>query len=192
MEVMVRKTLSNWSCKDSVEVRSEAVAMTIDFALRQIFSGDLENASLEISDMFRNLQQGLISFPINLPGTAHHKYLQIRNRVTEMIREVVRKRVAESDDERGGGDMLHHIIEEKKIQSFLTEDFIVKMTFGLLFAASDSLSNTLALSFKLLAEHPLVLEELTAEHEAILKKRVNSDSTLTWNEYKSMTFTLQV
>jgi hypothetical protein len=31
-----------------------------------------------------------------------------------------------------------------------------------------------------------------AEHEAILKKRENSDASLTWSEYKSMTFTLQV
>ncbi|KAL0401250.1 UNVERIFIED_CONTAM: cytochrome [Sesamum latifolium] len=188
IEVMVQKTLSNWSSKESVEVRSETIAMTIDFALRQMFSGDLEDASLKISDMFKSLLQGLISFPINLPGTTHHKCLQIRNRVTEMIREVVRKRLEECGDKRGSGDMLDHIIEEKKSESFLTEDFIVKMIFGLLFAASDSLSNTMALAFKLLAEHPLVLEELTAEHEAILKKRANPDSTLTWNEYKSMTF----
>ncbi|KAL0401400.1 UNVERIFIED_CONTAM: cytochrome, partial [Sesamum latifolium] len=106
MEVMVRKTLSTWSSQESVEVKSEAVTMSIDFAARQIFSGDLENAPLKISDMFRDLVEGLMSFPINLPGTAHHKCLQ-------------------------------------------------------------------------------------AEHEAILKNRADSDLTLTWNEYKSMTFTFQ-
>lgn len=51
--------------------------MTVDFAAKQIFSGDLENAPYNISDMFRDLVEGLMSFPINLPGTAHHKCLQV-------------------------------------------------------------------------------------------------------------------
>nr|GMD55848.1 cytochrome P450 87A3-like [Ipomoea batatas] len=69
--------------------------------------------------------------------------------------------------------------------------FIVQLMFGLLFVASESITTTLALAFKLLAEHPNVLEELTAEHDTILKNRENPDAPLTWNEYKSMTFTLQ-
>ncbi|KAK4385445.1 cytochrome [Sesamum angolense] len=190
MEVMVQRTLSTWSSQGSVEVKSEAVTMAIDFAARQIFSGDLENAPFKISDMFRDLVDGLMSFPINVPGTAHHKCLQIHKKVREMMRDVVTKRLAES--ERRHGDLLDHIIADKNTESFLNEDFIVQLMFGLLFVTSDSISTTLALAFKLVAEHPQVLEELTAEHEAILKNRADSDSTLTWNEYKSMTFTLQV
>ncbi|KAH6826523.1 hypothetical protein C2S53_016880 [Perilla frutescens var. hirtella] len=190
MEAMARKTLSTWASHDSVEVKSESVSMSIDFAAGQIFSGDLENAPLKISDMFRDLVDGLMSFPINIPGTAHHKCLQIHKKVREMMRDVVTKRLAES--ERRHGDLLDHIIQDKNTESFVNDDFIVQLMFGLLFVTSDSISTTLALAFKLLADHPLVLEELTAEHEAILKKRENSDTGLTWNEYKSMTFTLQV
>ncbi|KAL7147000.1 hypothetical protein ABFS83_06G079100 [Erythranthe nasuta] len=190
IEVMVRKTLYDWSSLDSVEVKSESVTMAIDFAAKQIFSGDLENAPLKMSDMFRDLVEGLMSFPINLPGTSHHKCLQTHKKVREMMRDVVTKRLSET--ERKNGDLLDHIIEDKKTESFINEDFIVQLMFGLFFVTSDSISTTLALAFKLLAEHPLVLEELTAEHEAILKKREKSDSNLTWNEYKSMTFTLQV
>ncbi|KAG8379534.1 hypothetical protein BUALT_Bualt07G0099000 [Buddleja alternifolia] len=191
MEVMVRKTLATWSSHQSVEVKSESVTMSIDFAARQIFSGDLENAPLKISDMFRDLVEGLMSFPINIPGTAHHKCLQIHKKVREMMRDVVTKRISESSGHHG--DLLDHIIQDKNTESYINEDFIVQLMFGLLFVTSDSISTTLALAFKLLAEHPLVLEELTAEHETILKKREHSeDSGLTWNEYKSMTFTLQV
>ncbi|XP_042046233.1 cucurbitadienol 11-hydroxylase-like [Salvia splendens] len=191
MEAMSRKVLSTWASHLSVEVKSQAVTMSIDFAAGQIFSGDLEDAPLKISDMFRDLVEGLMSFPINIPGTSHHKCLQIHKKVREMMREVVTKRLAEA--ERRHGDLLDHIIQDKSTDSFINDDFIVQLMFGLLFVTSDSVSTTLALAFKLLADHPLVLEELTAEHEAILKKRENSDATgLTWDEYKSMTFTLQV
>lgn len=190
MEDMVRRTLSAWSSHGSVEVKSESVTMAIDFAAKQIFSGDLENAPLKISDMFCDLVEGLMAFPINIPGTAHHRCLQIHKKVRAMMKDVVMKRLAES--KRQHDDLLDRIIQDKNTQPFLNEDFIVQLMFGLLFVTSDSISTTLALTFKLLAEHPLVLEELTAEHEGILKKRGNPDSGLTWNEYKSMTFTLQV
>lgn len=56
--------------------------MTVDFAAKQIFSGDLENAPFNISDMFRDLVEGLMSFPINLPGTSHHKCLKVLKKTT--------------------------------------------------------------------------------------------------------------
>ncbi|CAK7340940.1 unnamed protein product [Dovyalis caffra] len=41
-------------------------------------------------------------------------------------------------------------------------------------------------------ENPNVVEKLTAEHEAMMKKRENPNSDLTWEEYQSMTFTQMV
>lgn len=55
--------------------------MSIDFAASQLFSGDLENAPLKLSDMFNDLVEGLMSFPLNIPGTAHHKCLKVRNTI---------------------------------------------------------------------------------------------------------------
>lgn len=74
------------------------------------------------------------------------------------MRDVVTKRLAES--ERRHGDLLDHIIQDKNTESFINDDFIVQLMFGLLFVTSDSISTTLALAFKLLADHPSVLEEL--------------------------------
>ncbi|XP_057778725.1 cucurbitadienol 11-hydroxylase-like [Salvia miltiorrhiza] len=191
MEAMATRVLSTWATHDSVELKTQAVTMSIDFAAAQIFSGD---APSKISDMFRDLVEGLMSFPVNIPGTAHHKCLQIHKKVREMMRDVVTKRLAEAERRHGRRDLLDHIIEDKSTEAFINDDFIVQLMFGLLFVTSDSVSTTLALAFKLLADHHLVLHELTAEHEAILKKRDNSDHIggLTWDEYKSMTFTLQV
>ncbi|KAM7532207.1 hypothetical protein LguiB_035617 [Lonicera macranthoides] len=193
MEAFVRETLHAWSSKDSIELKSASVKMTTDFAAKQLFSGDLDNSPLKLSDMFNDLVEGLMSFPVNLPGTAHHKCLQIHKKVRETMGNVLRKRLSSSPaDQNREEDLLDHLIKDMNTEKFLNEDFIVQLMFGLLFVTSDSISTTLALAFKLLAEHPLVLEELIAEHEAILKERENLDYPLTWNEYKSMTFTIQV
>jgi cytochrome P450 len=76
-----------------------------------------------------------------------------------MMKDVLKKRLMTS--ERTQGDLLDHIILDMNTETYITEDFIVQLMFGLLFVTSDSISTTLALAFKLLAEHPAVLEELT-------------------------------
>ncbi|KAG5608865.1 hypothetical protein H5410_020146 [Solanum commersonii] len=193
MENFINLVLEKWSSHESLEVKSAAIKMTVDFAAKQIFSGDLENAPFNISDMFRDLVEGLMSFPINLPGTSHHKCLKIHKKVRETMRDVLKKRIESSTKKREGEeDLVDHLLRDMDSQKFLTEDYIVQMMFGLLFVTSDSISTTLALSFKLLVEHPHVLEELIVEHDSILKNKENLDAPLTWNDYKSMTFTLQV
>nr|ABZ89191.1 putative protein [Coffea canephora] len=195
MEDMVCETLRKWSSEESIEVKGAAVTvsielnhlpcmtntwlhvqelhfdiflpwqMTINFAAKQIFSGDLENAPLNISEMFKDLVEGLMSFPINIPGTAHHKCLQIHKKVRKMMKDVVQKRLAAP--ERTQGDLLDHIIQDMDTETYIKEDFVVQLMFGLLFVTSDSISTTLALAFKLLAEHPAVLEELTVINEVL-------------------------
>ncbi|KAK4482576.1 hypothetical protein RD792_009738 [Penstemon davidsonii] len=169
MEDMVRETLSIWSTHESVEVKSQSVMMAVSFATRQIFSGDLDTTKVNFAELFRDLLGSLMSFPLNIPGTSHHKCLQTQKKVKEMIRDLVRKRVAEPDSDRQHhGDLLDHIIEDSKnTESFLNEDFIVQLMFGLLFVSSESVSTTLALAFKLIAEHTLVLEELTVINEVL-------------------------
>lgn len=76
-----------------------------------------------------------------------------------MMRDIVTKRMGEEGGKHG--DLLDHIIADKSTDSFIDDDFIVQLMFGLFFVTSDSISTTLALAFKLLADHPLVLEELT-------------------------------
>lgn len=76
------------------------------------------------------------------------------------MRDVLRKRQL-STDETPRDDMLDHLIKDMNKEAFLNEDFFVQLMFGLLFVLSDSISTSIALAFKLLEEHPSVLEELT-------------------------------
>lgn len=87
--------------------------------------------------------------------------MQIHKKVRETMRDVLKKRLESSTKQREGEeDLVDHLVRDMDSQKFLTENYIVQMMFGLLFVTSDSISTTLALSFKLLAEHPHVLEEL--------------------------------
>nr|TKR59014.1 hypothetical protein D5086_0000327490 [Populus alba] len=132
-----------------------------------------------------------MSFPLNIPGTTFHKCMKDKDKMSNMVRHIIKERLINSPDERPG-DFLDQALNDMASEKFLTEDFIAELSFGILFAAFESVSTTLTLAIKFLAENPLVLEELTAENEAVLKKRENPDSQLTWEEYKTMAFTQSV
>uniref|UniRef100_A0A2N9GUK9 Cytochrome P450 n=1 Tax=Fagus sylvatica TaxID=28930 RepID=A0A2N9GUK9_FAGSY len=133
----------------------------------------------------------LVLMWLTFTSTAYYKCMKDRKKAMNMVREVLKQRLA-SPPEKRQGDFLDHVIQDMNSQDFLTEDFVVQLFFGLLYVSFDTISTMTTLTFKLLDENPDVLQELIVEHEAILKKREKPGSSITWNEYKSMSFTLQV
>ncbi|KAF4403914.1 hypothetical protein G4B88_014370 [Cannabis sativa] len=120
VEQTTNRNLQHWSTQNMVELKESTARMIFDLTAKKLISYDGNNSSENLRENFVAFIQGLISFPLNIPGTAYHKCLQ------------------------------------------------------------------------LLTDHPLVLKELTEEHERIVRNRENADSGVTWKEYKSMTFTFQV
>lgn len=77
-----------------------------------------------------------------------------------MIRDMLKHR--QNSPRKGHeGDFLDQIISDMDKEEFLTEDFIVQLVFGVLFATFESVSVIVALAFQLLSEHPSALQELT-------------------------------
>ncbi|KAK9990278.1 hypothetical protein SO802_025263 [Lithocarpus litseifolius] len=170
LEDAINKRLHGWSKLPSLEVKSNTSAMIFDFTAKQLFSFQADKSKEDICESFTNFLQGLLSFPINIHGTAYH-----RERVK------IRKR-----------DFLDQILADMKTETFLTDKFVIYMMFGLLLASFETISSTLTLAIMLINENPKVIRELTEEHEAILKNKEDVNYGLTWKEYKSMTFTHNV
>ncbi|KAM5562735.1 cucurbitadienol 11-hydroxylase-like [Rosa sericea] len=190
MEDCVNKTLHAWSSRASVEVKHAASVMVLNFSAKQMISYDAEKSTENLSEKFAEVIEGLMSFPLNIPGTGYYKCLKGQKKVTTMLRDMLKERCNSPETHRG--DFIDQLCNDMEKEKFLTEDFGVLLIFGGLFATFESISAVLTLAFSLLEQHPSVLQELTAEHDAILKNRENPNSPLTWDEYKSMTFTLQV
>ncbi|PIN25749.1 Cytochrome P450 CYP4/CYP19/CYP26 subfamily [Handroanthus impetiginosus] len=186
-----RKTLHFWSLQDSVEVKPALAEMFGEFGAKQLFSNDMEN-SRELSHRFFNFAKASMAFPLNIPGTLYHKCLKEKKEALNMIRQVVKGRLANSPQNIKDDDLLSKIIKDLDKLNFRSEEFITQMVFGSSFTAFETVPTILEFALKFISENPAVQHKLIAEHEGILKKRQKSDSLVTWEEYKSMTFTLQV
>ncbi|XP_023912818.1 cytochrome P450 87A3 [Quercus suber] len=190
LEDAINKRLHGWSKLPSLEVKSSTSAMIFDFTAKQLFSFQADKSKEDICESFTNFLQGLMSFPINIPGTAYHRCLQNQKKAISIITSELEER--KSNPEIRKGDFLDQILADMKTETFLTDKFVIYMMFGLLFASFETISSTLTLAIMLINENPKVIQELTEEHEAILKNREDVNSGLTWKEYKSMTFTHNV
>ncbi|XP_074266241.1 cytochrome P450 87A3-like [Silene latifolia] len=182
--------LNQWSRPDLVELKDSTASMIFNLTAKKLISYNEENSSENLRDSFVAFIKGLISFPLNIPGTAYHKCLQGRMRAMTMLKNMLHeRRLMPSKHKR---DFFYFILEDlSKEGTLLTEGIALDLMFVLLFASFETTSLALTLAMKFLTDYPLVLKTLTEEHEEILRRRENKDSPLAWNEYKLMTYTFQ-
>lgn len=55
-----------------------AIQMILDFTSKLLFGYDAEKQGQSLSETFASFIQGLFSFPLNIPGTAFHRCLQVK------------------------------------------------------------------------------------------------------------------
>ncbi|KAI3937255.1 hypothetical protein MKX01_018744 [Papaver californicum] len=199
LEVMANRGLRSWSTKSSIEFKSSFVDMSASFILKEFCSYDSlldENMSKKFAFL-----EGMMSIPLNIPGTAFHKFMKNQKSTMKFLRDILQERInsRENDnrtqqEQRQPMDLVDQLIDDMKTsgQEFVTESFAVVFLFTLLLGTFETVSATLTLAMVFLTDHPLVVKELREEYERVLKNRENADSPLTWTEYKSMTFTHQV
>uniref|UniRef100_A0ACD5V2J2 Uncharacterized protein n=1 Tax=Avena sativa TaxID=4498 RepID=A0ACD5V2J2_AVESA len=202
VEHAVCSSLCTWSTLPAIELK-EAVSTMVFELLANKLIGLEPSRSKVLRKSFFDFVRGLISFPLYFPGTAYYASMQGRMTAIEVLQQVLEERkqsaqaLGAAESARRHGDFLDYIVQEiTKEKPVLTEGMALDLIFVLLFASFHTTSLALTLAVKLLAEHPTVLEDLTVEHETILNQRqAGSESdgdTVTWKEYKSMTFTSQV
>ncbi|KAJ4951779.1 hypothetical protein NE237_028611 [Protea cynaroides] len=191
IEQSAQKKLRLWSSCESVELKEAIATMIFELSAKKLISYDSAEYRDNMRESFVAFIQGLISFPLDIPGTAYHKCMQGRKRAMKLLKEILHERRAMPEKQKG--DFFDYVLQElKKEGTILTEAIALDLIFVLLFASFETTSLALTLAMKFLSDHPSVLKELTEEHEKIQRNRENADSGVTWKEYKSMTFTFQV
>ncbi|KAL4309537.1 hypothetical protein GQ457_01G003710 [Hibiscus cannabinus] len=191
VERMACQRLQRWSIQETIELKEATSSLIFDLTAEKLISCEAGNASQNLRDNYAAFIQGLISFPLNIPGTAYHKCLQGRKNTMKMLKKLLNERRAAMPG-KNRVDFFDFLLEElDKEGTTITEAIALDLMFALLFASYETTSLAITMAVKFLSDHPSVLRKLREEHEAILRNRENTESGLTWKEYKSMTYTFQ-
>ncbi|XP_051115116.1 cytochrome P450 87A3-like isoform X1 [Andrographis paniculata] len=185
------KSLERWSHQNVIDMKEATAQMIFDLTAKKLISYDAKTSTGNLRENFVAFINGLISFPLNIPGTAYHKCLQGRKKAMNMLKTMLQER--RKSPRKIQSDFFDYVLEElQREDTVLTEPIALDLMFVLLFASFETTSLAITLAVKFLLDHPLVLKELMEEHNTIIQRRESSESGLTWNEYKSMKFTFQV
>ncbi|KAF4386771.1 hypothetical protein F8388_006726 [Cannabis sativa] len=144
-----------------VDVKQGALNMVFEFIVKKLLSYEELKEGKKLKDNFNKFMDGLISFPLNIPGTAFHACIKGRQNVIKVIKDTINTRKKAS--KKVEGDFLDHLLEEmeNREEKFLNEAIVVDMVFSILFASFETTSSAITLAIKLVSDHPQVLVQLT-------------------------------
>ncbi|GMJ10134.1 cytochrome P450, family 87, subfamily A, polypeptide 2 [Hibiscus trionum] len=184
-EVVVNHELHEWTKQPEIDVKLNVVPMLFDLSSQIVMSYKPER---NVAEGLNNMLQGLMRFPLYFPGTAFYRCVQKQRIGIRLASRVLEERMKARSCNKNG-DLLDQVMGDIGKEEFLTKETIPLLLFGLIVASLETLSPAITLATMYLLDNPSDLQELTEEHEKILKKREDGSSGLVWEEYKSMTFT---
>ncbi|KAL1556818.1 hypothetical protein AAHA92_12393 [Salvia divinorum] len=145
--------LEMWSSRPTIDLKDAAAQMIFDLAAKKLISYESKDSSECLRGNFEAFIRGLISFPLNIPGTAYNKCLQGRKKAMKMLKDMLQER--REKPRKTQTDFFDYVLREiERKDTMLTEDIALDLMFVLLFSSFETTSLALTLAIKFLVHHP--------------------------------------
>ncbi|KAJ0594455.1 putative abieta-7,13-dien-18-ol hydroxylase [Helianthus annuus] len=99
VESVATRNLEAWASQETVELKTSIGNMVFEFMGKKLISYDPEKSSENLRDNFEAFIRGLISFPLEIPGTAYYKCLQGRKKMIMKLKNMLEERRAKPNKE---------------------------------------------------------------------------------------------
>ncbi|CDP02030.1 unnamed protein product [Coffea canephora] len=177
--------LGSWKQNSVICAQDEAKKFTFNLMAKHIMSLDPGKPETEqLKKEYITFMKGVVSAPLNFPGTAYRKALQSRSTILQFIEIRMEERI--KNECKADDDLLGWVLKN----SSLSKEQILDLVLSLLFAGHETSSVSIALAIYFLQSCPKAVQELREEHEEIVKaKKQSQQMELNWDDYKKMEFT---
>ncbi|KAI4370547.1 hypothetical protein MLD38_018892 [Melastoma candidum] len=181
---LVRFNLAGW--KDRVLLIEEAKKITFELTVKQLMSFDPGEWTDGVRKEYVLVIEGFFSLPFPLLSSTYRRAIRARTKVAEALSLVVRRRRAENrPGTTKNKDMLGALLDA---EGGFSDEQIVDFLLALLVAGYETTSTIMTLAVKYLTETPQALAQLKEEHDRIRASK-SHPYDLSWDDYKSMSFT---
>ncbi|XP_050907639.1 taxadiene 5-alpha hydroxylase [Lathyrus oleraceus] len=181
----------NWRGREEISLYRSTKVLTFNIVFECLLGINVEPGMI---DTFERVLEGVFSIGINFPGSKFWRAMKARKEIEKMIMKVVRekrKEIEEGKLKREEDRMLMCKLVYGMIQGEITEKEIIDNVVLLVFAAHDTTSFAVAMTFKMLAQHHDCYGEVLREHVDIMRSKKCGES-LNVEDIKKMKYTWQV
>ncbi|KAM7477441.1 hypothetical protein LguiA_025654 [Lonicera macranthoides] len=193
-QITERHFASGWDNKDEVVVFPLAKRFTFWLACRLFVSVEDPNHVDKFADPFDLLASGLISIPIDLPGTPFRRAIKASNYIRKELILIIKQRkidLAEGKATPTQDILSHMLLTSDEDGKFMNELDIADKILGLLIGGHDTASSACTFIVKYLAELPEVYDKVYNEQMAIAKTKAPGE-LLNWDDIQKMKYSWNV
>ncbi|KAK9266513.1 hypothetical protein L1049_028609 [Liquidambar formosana] len=184
-----------WAQNNEVKVVPLAKKYTFALACRLFLSIDDPKHVAKLSNHFARVTDGLISLPLNFPGTSFYRAVKAGNMIREEVLAIIKQRKMELSEKRDatvGIDLLSRmLLYTDENGKFVSEMVIASMILGLLIASFDTTSALITSVVNYLAEFPDIYSKVLEEQMEITKSK-GPNELLNWDDIQKMKYSWSV
>ncbi|CAA3009282.1 beta-amyrin 28-oxidase-like [Olea europaea subsp. europaea] len=189
-----RHFADDWENKNEIVVFPLAKKFTFWLACRLFVSVEDPNHVAKFADPFDLLASGLISLPIDLPGTPFNRAIKASNFIRKELVAIIKQRkldLAEGKASPTQDILSHMLLTSDENGKFMHELDVADKILGLLIGGHDTASSACTFIIKFLAELPEVYEGVYKEQIEIAKSKAPGE-LLNWEDIKKMKYSWNV
>ncbi|CAK9149841.1 unnamed protein product [Ilex paraguariensis] len=195
MDCMARYQLeAEWIPNTQVKVLPLSKKYTFAVACKLFMNVEDSEQVTRFAHPFTSVMAGLLSVPINFPGTAFNRGIRAANRIREELLPIIRQRrsLLSEKKEMATGDLLSHmLLATDEDGKFMSEMEIADKILGLLLASHDTTSTVITFVIYYLADHPRVYAQVLEEQMEIRKSK-GPEKMLNWDDIQKMKYSRNV
>ncbi|XP_040997513.1 beta-amyrin 28-monooxygenase-like [Juglans microcarpa x Juglans regia] len=189
-----RHFASGWDNQKEVIVFPLAKRYTFWLACRLFISVEDPNHIATFADPFQALASGIISIPIDLPGTPFNRAIKASNFIRKELVKIIKQRkidLAEGKASPTQDILSHMLLTCDENGQYMAELDIADKILGLLIGGHDTASAACTFIVKYLAEIPDVYEGVYNEQMEIAKSKAPGE-VLNWDDIQKMRYSWNV
>ncbi|KAF8392763.1 hypothetical protein HHK36_021000 [Tetracentron sinense] len=195
MDTIAKRHLeSGWDNKQEVVVFPLAKSYTFWLACRLFLSIEDPEHVHKFADPFNVLASGIISIPINLPGTPFNRAIKASNLIRKDLQAIIKQRKLDLAENRASPtqDILSYmLLTPDDNGQYMNEMDIADKILGLLIGGHDTASAAITFVVKYLAELPHIYDEVYKEQMEIAKSKAAGE-LLNWEDIQKMRYSWNV
>ncbi|XP_047318676.1 beta-amyrin 28-monooxygenase-like [Impatiens glandulifera] len=184
----------HWKPNGSVLVRDLAGRYTLGVACRILLGSDDPSMVEKLAEPEKDIATGIISMPIDFPGTALNRALKAAKRLTALLLGVIEKTKIDIADGKVSKteNILSKLLHAKDENGELFKEVDVAAHLaGLIHGGYDPIRSGLTFVMKYLAELPEIYEQVLREQMEV-KRSKQENETLRWEDIKKMKYSWNV